>query len=268
MKILLFVVVVFLSVVAQVRAAPELVITNSEMQQDGYIKYFYTITGWYSTNEGYSSCGWPNHTIGDECYTSLYLYYKDGSAEILRQWILPVSKEVLTLGEIVKLHNAWGSLYMPFSSSVIDKVKNGNATCMRVNVGVSWAMRALTDCAPIVLPPVRCTIGGNNMIDHKTLSDNALDGAQASTQLDIKCAGDASVVVTATRTNSWGVMLRNNDSLYSEVKINGEDATAGINMAITSNLSAPLTITSTLKTRGVVAPGPFSGSTVVTVMPN
>lgn len=269
MRILWVLVVFFWGFVAQVRAAPELVVTSSEVQPDGYKKYFYTVTGWYSTDKGYTSCGAWNQIPTDLCFTTLFLYYKDGSNEILQQWLLPGGKENLTLGDVVRLHNANGLFYMPFSRSVLDKVKNSDPTCMLIEVGVSWsAPLPITNCAPVAPAPVRCDIGGKNTIDHKTLSDNALDGAQASTQLDIKCAGNASVVVKATRTNSWGVMLRNNGSLYTEVKINGKDATNGINMAITSNLSAPLIITSTLKTRGVVAPGPFSGSTVVTVMPN
>lgn len=268
MKMLLVSAVVFFSFIAQLRAAPELVVTSSEVQPDGYVKYFYTVTGWYSTNKGYSSCGQWNQNDNDVCYTSLHIHYKDGTMEILRQWILPGSKEMLTLGDIVALHNKSGEFVMSYSSFVLDKRKNADAACMLLNVGVTWSMSAITDCAAVVPPPVKCTISGSDTIDHRTLSDNALEGAQASTQLDIKCAGNASVVVKATRTNSWGVRLRNNDSLYAEVKINGKDATNGINMAITSNLSAPLTITSTLKVRGVVAPGPFSGATVVTVMPN
>ena len=268
MRILWVLIVFFWGFVAQVCADPELVVTRSEVQPDGYMKYFYTVTGWYSSNKGHTTCGAWNQTADDWCFTTLSLHYKDGSMQILDYWILPPSKENLTLGDVVSLHNLNGFFYMPFNSSVLDKVKNSDPACMTIEVGAIWAMsRPITNCGPVVPAPVRCNVGGNNTIDHKTLSDNALDGAQASTQLDINCAGNASVVVKATRTNSWGVMLRDNDSLYAEVKINGKDATNGINMEITSNLSAPLTITSTLKTRGVVAPGPFSGSTVVTVMP-
>jgi hypothetical protein len=114
---------------------------------------------------------------------------------------------------------------------------------------------------------VSCDITGSNTIDHKTLLDDALDGAQASTQLSLKCNRSANVTVKATRTNSYGVSLKG-DSLYSEVKINGMNATDGISISATDNWSTPINITSTLKTRGTVTPGPFSGSTVITVSPN
>ncbi|MGE8398531.1 MAG: hypothetical protein ACN6NZ_01200 [Burkholderiales bacterium] len=48
--------------------------------------------------------------------------------------------------------------------------------------------------------------------------------------------------------------------------MNGKDATAGINVTV-PNGQAPLNIESTLATRGTVAPGAFSGSTVITVTP-
>lgn len=124
-----------------------------------------------------------------------------------------------------------------------------------------------TLCAPVKPVSIDCDINGNTTIDHKTLLDNALEGVQAWTQLTLKCKGDASVIIKATRTNAYGVRLKNDDSLYSEVKINGMDATDGIDIKVTNNQGPPINITSTLKTRGVVAPGPFSGSTVVTVMP-
>ncbi|MFV3381013.1 MULTISPECIES: hypothetical protein [Pseudomonas] len=105
------------------------------------------------------------------------------------------------------------------------------------------------------------------MIDHKTLADNAVDGATASTQLNVQCRGPASVTVSTTRTDAYGVRLKADGSLYSKVTVNGKDATAGINVPITQDLNTPLTITSTLVKRGDVMPGQFIGSTVLTVSP-
>lgn len=105
------------------------------------------------------------------------------------------------------------------------------------------------------------------MIDHKTLEDNAFEGATASTQLGVQCHGPSSVTVSTARTDAYGVQLRNDGSLYSKITVNGKDATAGINVPITQGLTTPLTITSTLIKRGNVTPGQFSGSTVVTISP-
>ena len=122
-------------------------------------------------------------------------------------------------------------------------------------------------CTPVTKPVLQCAIKGDTTIDHKTLPDNALDGATASTQLGLQCRGPASVTVSASRTNAFGVQLRSDDSLYSKVTVNGKDATAGINVPVAEGLSAPLDIVSTLSKRGTVTPGPFSGSTVITVSP-
>jgi hypothetical protein len=63
------------------------------------------------------------------------------------------------------------------------------------------------------------------------------------------------------------VRLRADNSLYSKITVNGEDATTGINVALTNGLARSLNIESTLVTRGTVAPGAFSGSTVITISP-
>jgi hypothetical protein len=75
------------------------------------------------------------------------------------------------------------------------------------------------------------------------------------------------VTVSASRTNSYGVRLRDDNSLYSKITVNGKDATAGINLPVSDGLASPLNVTSTLVTRGTVTPGAFSGSTVITISP-
>ncbi|MDD2058335.1 hypothetical protein N5D52_04905 [Pseudomonas sp. GD03860] len=122
-------------------------------------------------------------------------------------------------------------------------------------------------CTRVATHPLKCEIKGVPTINHKDLLDNALDGAKASTRLSLQCLGPASVTVSASRTNASGVQLRSDNSLYSTITVNGKDASAGINVAVSSGLSTWLDITSTLSTRGAVTPGPFSGSTVITVSP-
>ncbi|MNE82794.1 hypothetical protein D3C80_1795470 [compost metagenome] len=83
----------------------------------------------------------------------------------------------------------------------------------------------------------------------------------------MQCKGTTSVSVSASRTNTYGVRLRDDNSLYSKITVNGRDATAGINVPVNNNVVSPLNITSTLVSRGTVTPGAFSGSTVITVSP-
>lgn len=156
---------------------------------------------------------------------------------------------------------------MPLNASLLVEGFSYNATCIVLYIGTNRVNQPITNCAPVKSPPVNCNLNGNATINHNTLSDNALNGAQASTTLSLLCAGSASVIVKASRTNSYGVRLRSDDSLYSEVKINGKDATAGINVAVENNMSVPINVSSTLKARGAVAPGYFSGATIITVTP-
>lgn len=80
--------------------------------------------------------------------------------------------------------------------------------------------------------------------------------------------GETSVVVRAGRSNSYGIRLKSDGSLYSEIKDNGKDATSGITVSVTNNASTLLNISSTLKAGGADVPGPFNGSTVMTVSPD
>ncbi|WP_159388361.1 MrpH family fimbial adhesin [Pseudomonas sp. R32] len=122
-------------------------------------------------------------------------------------------------------------------------------------------------CAPVTAPPLRCEITGDTTIDHKNLADNVLDGATASTQLYVQCRGPASVTVSTSQTDIYGVRLKDDRSLYSKITVNAEDATKGINVPISQGVATPLTITSTLMSRGNVTPGAFLGSTIVTISP-
>lgn len=174
----------------------------------------------------------------------------------------------LTVGDVLVRVIDKYNISIPYSGRVYMNNSFLNNGCANLAL---WTfperLMTLGSCVPLTPVPVTCDIAGNTTIDHKTLLDNALNGAQASTQLNLKCDRSASVTIRATRTNSYGVSLKG-DSLYSEVRINGMDATDGINISAIGNLDIPVNISSTLKARGAVAPGPFSGSTVITVSPN
>lgn len=175
----------------------------------------------------------------------------------------------VTLGEMRSALDLLG-FSNPFTVSIVFPPFSG-ARCIYMSSGLSngGGRSKITGCFPLVVAPepVECTVSGNTNIYYKPLLDNALTGAQASTQLSLACGGAASVIVRATRTDAYGVMLRSDSSLYSEVKINDADATDGITVSVANNASYPINVTSTLKPRGIVSAGPFSGSTVITVSP-
>ncbi len=162
---------------------------------------------------------------------------------------------------------------IPYSTSVFVPQKDVSAdNCItfsyaRIGPAIGGAIGRFGPCVRVAAPALQCDIIGDAVIDHKTLADNAVDGATASTQLNVQCRGPASVTVSTTRTDAYGVRLKADGSLYSKVTVNGKDATAGINVPITQDLNTPLTITSTLVKRGDVMPGQFIGSTVLTVSP-
>lgn len=146
----------------------------------------------------------------------------------------------VTLGEMRSQLDSLG-FSNPFTVSVVFPPFSG-ARCIYMSSGAAngAGRSSITGCFPLVVAPepVKCNISGNTNIDHRALLSNALAGAQASTQLSLTCGGAAKVIVRATRTNSYGVMLRSDDSLYSEVKINGVDATDGITVSVANNLSS------------------------------
>lgn len=227
----------------------------------------YTITSWSTSDTRLSNCN-----AGQACWFSPEAYVGGGiSARSTASSIsIRAFNHTPTLGEVLTALR----FSIPYTgrAAFYNKDLGGGSGDLR-NICIAlttysprWP-EAFSNCVDIQPTPVTCNITGNTTIDHRTLLDNALNGAQASTQLNLDCNRSASVTVKATRTNSFGVSLRG-DSLYSEVKVNGRDATDGINISATGNLNVPLNITSTLKTRGTVAPGPFSGSTVITVSPN
>ena len=266
---ILSVLVLLFGLVVRAYAAPNLVVTSLVRMPEPppaiVWNILYTLDNWSSEDNTLVNC--------TDCMVEL-MYVRGGIPRQLGAgWRLDFSGQ--TLGQLIVKLNSAGYLNMPFRSLIWFRGGFSELLdqCLQLQVRSypSLLRQPISNCSVIPRPnttPTLCDISGNTTIDHRTLSGTALNGAQASTQLNIKCNASASVSVRATRTNSYGVSLRSDDSLYSVVTINNQDATNGINMSVTGNLDSPLSITSTLVTRGAVAPGPFSGSTVITVSPN
>lgn len=275
LKVVLVVILLFFFM----KAAQAITLTSTaSITEPAGVRYYYTITDWSFTDRTPSRCigrqqpggGHPGGVSRCNIEVSLLGSNRGNLIPMDTRWDVGYPETTLSYGQLLTLMVGKG-FSMPFEGSALMPVMDAAAsqpTCIGLRLSAIDGL--FTPCFPLkkaTAPPVKCDLAGNTNIDHKILSDTALDGAQASTQLNIKCNGSASVTVKATRTNSYGVSLRG-DSLYSEVKINDRDATDGINISATNNLDVPINITSTLKTRGVVAAGPFSGSTVITVSPN
>lgn len=265
MKLLL---VLLFCVASQAYARPVIVIKET-VAEGPNLRVFFSVTGWSISDVGGTICSYESGA----CIVNEIVWYNHHAAFSHGSWWRfdpPKPPFGLSMGQVLSRLNSQG-VYIPYDTSIVAQGGYDPAgICITLEIVSSDTGESadLGDCAPIKLPSVKCDITGSTTIDHKILSDNALNGAQAFTRLNLKCLGSASVIVNASRTNSWGVRLRSDESLYSEIKINNQDATSGITVPVTNNASTPLTITSTLKTRGSVAPGPFNGSTVITVAPN
>lgn len=252
---------------AQAFAEVNLAVTANRIEGEN-IRIWYSID-WSTNDTTRTTCvfnSWCN------VYFDIVLNNSLVSNGRIRTWTLtdqdtriPGRSGALTLGDVITILNWKGDLRMPYSSSILLRNRPNVMTwCFRLTISEV----PISNCAPAPAPPLTCDIVGDTTIDHKLLLDTALNGAQASTRLNIKCNSSLRVTVRATRTNSYGVRLRSDDSLYSEVKINNQDATDGVSMSVTNDVDRGLYITSTLVTRGAVAAGPFSGSTVITVSPD
>lgn len=268
MKYLIVFAVLFLGFSTRAHSTPTLVVTSSQNEGVG-VRYFYTVNNWTVHDPERTYCG--DRDWGKACVVIETVMFDSvpQSTANMGGWKIPFQTgDTVTMGDILLRLNAQGVFNIPWRTSVLVDGYSYNPVCIKLQIATGSITEPITACAPLKAPPVKCDLYGKTNIGHGTLSDNALEGAQASTRLNLSCSGSTSVSVKATRTNSYGVRLRSDNSLYSEVKINQKDATNGINVATSSSGSAAIDVTSTLRARGSVAPGAFSGSTVITVTPN
>ncbi|MDD2047819.1 hypothetical protein [Pseudomonas putida] len=257
--------------------AHAIIITPTDSRYEpGGVRYNFVVSDWSSGTAGMPSPCVDLDYAKTTCNVSLYVFRSYGSIVVVgfsgTTWHVPIRRGSETMANLLWDLEGKG-FRIPHSGSILvpnSSVKDGICISFgfaKVGPNLGGGVGPFGPCTRVVEPMLQCAIKGDTTIDHKNLPDNALNGAQASTQLSLQCRGPASVTVSASRTNTYGVRLRDDDSLYSKITVNGKDATAGINVAVADGLNTPLDITSTLSTRGTVTPGPFSGSTVITVSP-
>lgn len=248
--------------------------TESRYESSG-VRYSFVVSDWTTSDLGRNPCTSDESRL-TKCAVSLVAKMPPWSMGYMvgfySEWIVPIRRGYASLGDLLRDLQTVG-FKIPLSGSILVPYKSAsNDLCISfayANIGpsIGSASNAFGPCSPVVAPALRCDITGDININHRTLSDAEVDGAKASTTLNLQCRGPASVTVFASRTNANGVLLRDDGSLYSKITINGKDATAGINVAVSNDQVTPMNIESTLVTRGAVTPGAFSGSTVITVTP-
>ncbi|MFV3336561.1 hypothetical protein ACNFB1_05160 [Pseudomonas sp. NY15349] len=257
---------------AAVQAHAISITTTKSEYVPGGVRYYFEVTSWgnelsnspCSTNESvYTICRVElsariassyNRSVGDYASWEVSPRRNSNMGQLL--------KDLENKGFRIPLR---GSIFVDPSYPYTDLCIGFTAAITGGNIAAPFV--PFGPCVRVAVPSLQCDFGGNGVIDHKTLMDNAVNGATASTQVNVRCQGPASITVSTSQTNAYGVRLTNDGSLYSRITINGKDATAGINVPITPGSGKLLTITSTLVKRGNVMPGAFFGSTVVTVSP-
>lgn len=260
---------------AVVQAHAITITTTRSQYEPGGVRYHFVVNDWSSgTIGGPNTCvsNDPRHSV---CRVSLGAYERPGSNSVgwfSQNWEVSIFRESSTMGQLLFAMQSKG-FQLPLTASIfVPTSKASNENCVTfaystIGPSIGGAINPFGPCTRVAIPILQCEIKGDPVINHKNLPDNALEGATASTQLNVLCRGPASVTVSASRTNTFGVRLRDDDSLYSKITINGKDATGGINLPVSENQASPINITSTLVTRGTVTPGAFSGFTVITVSP-
>lgn len=253
--------------------ARDIVITPTKSEHvSGGVRYYFVVNSW-----GYEFMPSPCST-SDPFYNTCTIYLdvhisssNNMSVGRYSSWEVPVRPNSY-MGDLLRDLESRG-FQIPLSGSIfVASEKVSSDLCIgfsSVKTGpiAGDAISSLGPCYRVAAPSLQCDITGYAVIDHKNLMDDAVDGATASTQVYVQCRGPASLAVSTSQTDSYGVRLKSDGSLYSKITVNGQDATAGINVPITQGLATPLTITSTLVKRGNVTPGQFSGSTIITISP-
>ncbi|MGF6593711.1 hypothetical protein [Pseudomonas sp. 2835] len=247
--------------------------TDSRYELNG-VRYYFIVSNWTTADQTAGPCSkpgpeWSICIIGLTANRSASYYDGVGT---YAEWRIPLENQRQSMGQILTALQKKG-FSIPLSGSILVPFSdNSNNICISftysvVGAHVGGAINLFGPCARVIAPALQCEITGDTTVNHRELPDNKVDGAKASTQLAIKCRGATSVTVSASRTDSSGVQLTSDGSLYSKITVNGKDATTGINVAISNGQATPLNIESTLAAHGTVTPGAFSGSTVITISP-
>lgn len=245
-------------------------VSNGSRNEQGGVRYYFTVTDWLS-GDGFGFCTDSNARTCD-----LFIVAVGEGDELLKNSVFSEYRwsgmnSRLTLAELYKEMNSRG-FYVPFSGSILvpESYKKPDDFCISFAaqyafVGTRGPAYRIGPCAHVTKPPLECIVSGNSTISHGTINDDVVNGNEATTQLQLRCTGSSSLIVTASKENRSGVKLRADGSLYSKLTINGRPAADGVSVPIMEGVSKTISLKSTLYSSGAVEPGSFSGSTVMTI---
>ena len=248
------------------KSANAVAIESTEAQYEpGGVRFFFTVSRWENT--GVTFC---DDMTAKWCHLHIQLIQSTGqNVASSYNW-----RNLTPTRSMTEVRQQMTGFSIPFNGSIFvpDEREIGPDFCIGFMQGYSYPnagsfLRPAGPCAPVVKPAVKCEINGNSTIDHRAVFDNAIDGKEAVTTLRVKCTGGSSVIATASKDTPSGVPLRKNGSLYSKLTIDGKDPANGIPIKVEAGVYTPISLKSTLFSKGTVEPGAFSGSTVLTISP-
>jgi hypothetical protein len=240
---------------------------NKSQYEPGGARYYFTVTSW--EGGGHYVC---NDMSASSC--TLYLVGAQGPGDAYAMVFSTYGWEVKPGASMTYIRNQMkgfsipfqGDLFVPKGSRVSDNFCISFASGYRWT-GVGGAVVPVGPCAKVTKPALQCEIKGNTTINHNNVSDAAIDGNEAAVTLQLTCTGTSSVIASASKENTSGVKLRADGSLYSKLTIDGKAPASGVPIKVEEGMPTPIFIKSTLNSNGTVEPGPFSGSTVLTISP-
>lgn len=250
-------------------------ITATESRYEpGGVRYYFTVSNWSTSDSGRHPCVRDDPGV-KTCNISLGVLVRPSASGTVGRgyfWEFPIRRQPSSLGDLlVDLMKAGfsmpfnGSIFVPTESITPDLCIGFSAAMSGPNLGGMYGV--FGSCARVIAPALKCDISGDTNIDHGRLADNALQGKRSQTQLSLRCTGPTSVRVSTSKTDSEGVRLRSDGSLFSKITVNGRDVSGGSGdeFPVYQDRPTQLDIVSTLVTRGTVSLGKFSGSTIITV---
>lgn len=236
--------------------------------ENGGTRYYFTVTSWEGGNHNFC-----NDMTASECHLMLVGaqhpgdYYAMVISKHYWQRIKPSNSMTTVRSQMQGFSIPFqGSLFVPKEQKISEEFCISFAQAYSY-VGSGNVYAPIGPCAPVIKPELQCDIKGNTVLNHNNISDAAIDGNEATAALQLTCTGVSSVFAYASKESPSGVKLRSDGSLYSKLTIDGKPAANGVSINVKDGIPEPISIKSTLHTKGSVEPGAFTGSTVLTISP-
>lgn len=244
--------------------------TISARYEQGGTRYYFVITDWYKS--GTEFCQDPG---GGICHLEIYGIHGAGNYMNMvgsnYKWSgLQTNTSMRELLNQMKKKNGFtipfdGSIFVPSSVKVKDNFCIGFAQAV-TTATVGGVVQPKGPCTTVKQPSLTCYSDGSITIDHGAVSHKSIDGKTAEARLSFNCIGAmTSVLLKSSETDTNGVRLTPNGSLYSKLSIDNQDLAKGVVIPVQNDVTKRIYIKSTLSGKGSVTPGNFLGSTIITI---